>query len=215
MGNIAKGIETKKQIISASRKLFYEHGYNQTSSRMISSSAGTNLGLLNYYFDGKIELGKTIYYELRNEFNALIEKSEPSFNDFQMFFFSSLVELTLCLKNRNYGLFYFEIINEKSVHEVLIQFIHSKIIEYGHYDDVNYPMLAAISITSVKPEIVRYALDTEKSLSISALSRYYLEEQLHYFGYAKSESALYLNTLKKYHIDVTSNLTPVFIRMEP
>ncbi len=214
MAKITKGEETRNQIIDACRELFFENGYNNTSARMISKRAGTNLGLLNYHFDGKIELGKLIYLEIRNEYNELISNYEPDFTDLEQFFFSSAVELSLCLSNPNFGLFYYEIIQKEPVHERLVDFVQSKIETYGSFSDPLYPALSAVSAAAVKPAIVRHVLKNPDQAPPETYLKYYLEQQLHYFKLDTNSADYYLNRLKSYHIDIAPKFTPIFIRLK-
>ena len=57
---MSKGEETKNRILFVARDLFYEYGFHKTTARMISEKANTNLGLLNYYFKNKNEMGLII-----------------------------------------------------------------------------------------------------------------------------------------------------------
>ena len=68
MNHKSKGSETRESILKTCRRLFYEHGYKSTTSRMIAGQAQINLGLLDYYFKGKEEIATMIYLESRNTF---------------------------------------------------------------------------------------------------------------------------------------------------
>ena len=63
---MSKGEETKNRILFVARDLFYEYGFHKTTARMISEKANTNLGLLNYYFKNKNEMGLIIYSSIRD-----------------------------------------------------------------------------------------------------------------------------------------------------
>lgn len=43
----------REKLLAASTQVFGEHGYNGTSTRMISQAAGVNLQAISYYFGGK------------------------------------------------------------------------------------------------------------------------------------------------------------------
>lgn len=214
MKNISKGQHTKEHIIRCSRELFYEYGYRATTSRMISNHSNTNLGLLNYYFKGKIEIGSTVYYDIRNSFNELIIENEPLLSEVDLFLFSSALELYICLSNRNFGRFYHEIIAEPDVHFRTLNFIINTFTKHANYEgDSAYPHLAGISVSAVKPALVQYALSLNEEICIDTYLNYYLQQQLHYFGMDINLSAKYLKLLKQYYINIAANFTPIFTKL--
>lgn len=209
-----KGEEKKEHILNTCRELFYKHGYKATSVRMISKEANINLGLLNYYFDGKVEIGDIIYRGIRRTFRLLIEENEPGISEKDLFFFNSAIELQLCLQNTNYGRFFIEITHEDPVYKHWLNIIIERFNKYAINDDANAHLdLQAISISSIKRSLVRHSLDLIEK-DIDAYVLFYLEEQLHYFGMDKAEAFRYLDMLKKYHIDIASNFTPIFVKIK-
>jgi len=214
MKNQTKGQCTKEHIIKCSRELFYEHGYHDTTTRMISNQANTNLGLLNYYFTGKTEIGSTIYYDIRNTFDAMIMESVPDLSEVDLFLFSSAVELYLCLENYNFGRFFSEIVSEPSVHDRMLAHIINTFTKYAVYEgEKDYPYLAGLSVSAVKPALVQYALSLETKISNDTYINYYLQQQLHYFGMDTSLSTHYLNMLKGYYINIAMNFTPILTKI--
>lgn len=55
------GIETKLNILSAAKMLFYAHGYKAVTVHGICERAGVKLGTFTYYFSRKDDLIGTIY----------------------------------------------------------------------------------------------------------------------------------------------------------
>lgn len=214
MKNTVKGNETRESILKVSRSLFYNYGYKATTSRMITGQANTNLGLLNYYFHGKEELATIIYVDVRNSFESMFLACEPQTTQLDLFFISSALELRLCLECLPFGRFYDEIILSPSLHQKLLNFDEARIAEYGtagSYEE--YPMLAAISIASIKPALVDHALHSGNALPTQRYLSYYLEQQLHYFGFSKEKAAEYQNILAGYYINVAANFTPVLTKL--
>lgn len=210
-----KGMETKQKLLECSRELFYENGYHDTTTRLISSRANANLGLFHYYFKGKIEIGATVYNDIRDTFDDLIVKYEPSFNEVDLFLFSSALELYLCLVYPSFGKFFVEITEEPQIHERTINFIIHTFEKYSHVSDSkNYARLAGISISAVKPSIVRYSLNNPGVIANEEYIHYYLQQQLHFFGMDESLSNKYLRLLSKYHIALDQRLTPIFEPVE-
>ena len=107
---MSKGEETKNRILFVARDLFYEYGFHKTTARMISEKANTNLGLLNYYFKNKNEMGLIIYSSIRDRFDELIAEYFPDMDELTLFLFSSTLELYLCITNEKYGNFFHEFI---------------------------------------------------------------------------------------------------------
>lgn len=77
--------ETKKKILDSAEVLFAEHGFSETSLRIITSVADVNLAAVNYHFGSKKELiqavidryFKTFTKELENEFSAYNNHEKP------------------------------------------------------------------------------------------------------------------------------------------
>ena len=107
-----KGQETKNKILRTARRLFFEKGYQATSCSAISEAAGTNLGLINYYFEGKGEIGMLIYTDIRAAFDKMTEGFEPELTGVSQFLFSCAVELYLCLYCEPFGRFYYELTSD-------------------------------------------------------------------------------------------------------
>lgn len=204
--------QTKNKLLECSRELFFKNGYRQTTTRLISSRANANLGLFNYYFNGKIEIGATIYYDIRNTFDSLIMQYEPSFNEVDLFLFSSALELYLCLIYPNFGKFFVEISQEPQIYKRTINFIIDTFEKYSTVNnDKNFAKLAGISISSIKPSIINYSLHNPNAIDNQEYIRYYLEQQLHFFGAKASEADKYLNIMDKYLIALDNRMTPIFV----
>jgi AcrR family transcriptional regulator len=62
---------TKEKIMWAAAEVFAEHGFADTTNRMIAAKAGVNHALINYHFQGKRELYKRVV-------GYLIDKHAPS-----------------------------------------------------------------------------------------------------------------------------------------
>src|SRR5258707_12134788 len=52
--------DTKSRILDVAEQLFMEHGFEATSLRQLTSSAGVNLAAVNYHFGTKEELFQTV-----------------------------------------------------------------------------------------------------------------------------------------------------------
>ncbi|HCX64955.1 MAG TPA: hypothetical protein DHN33_07085 [Eubacteriaceae bacterium] len=71
MGRYRKSDETMERIMHASKILFYEKGFQDTSIKDISEKSETNRALISYHFSGKEGLG----IEISNQINLDILKA--------------------------------------------------------------------------------------------------------------------------------------------
>jgi AcrR family transcriptional regulator len=219
MSNMTKGQETKNKIRKTARALFYEQGYNNTTSRQISENSGTNLGLLKYYFNGKNEIAQIIYTDIRNHCDQLLlqeefggdEKQNDSSN---MFLLSSAIELYLCLENKNYARFYNEIINEPLIRANIQNIISEVLIKYSKkQENSDYVKLASLSISSIKPALVSYVYDSQNPIATEVCIRYYLEQQLHFLGEERQKVEELIGIINKYYINIVNMFTPVMTKI--
>ena len=70
-------INTKGRIISAAWKLFYEHGYEDTTVEDIVYESETSKGSFYHYFDGKDALLGTLAYVFDEKYEELRETMDP------------------------------------------------------------------------------------------------------------------------------------------
>ena len=68
---------TKGRIISAAWKLFYEHGYEDTTVEDIVYESETSKGSFYHYFDGKDALLGTLAYVFDEKYEQLMGQLEP------------------------------------------------------------------------------------------------------------------------------------------
>lgn len=210
MAQYSKGQETKSKIILSARKLFYEKGYRETSSRDISENAGTNLGLLKYYFGGKGELAILIYDDIRQTFDRMTVEYEPSIQGADLFLFSSALELYLCHENHSFGRLYYELSSETSFHNKMETIIVNALMKYAQKKgDQQYALLSCLSIMAIKPALVGQVLRPDNQIPAETCVRYYLEQQLHVLGFPLSYSDVILQALKRYYINIGPVFTPI------
>lgn len=210
---MAKGQQTKEKILYCARDLFFENGFRATTSRMISEQSNTNLGLLNYYFKGKNEMGRIIYSSVRMGFDQLIQQHLPDIGEEDLFLFSSAIELFLCITNKNYGRFYREFIIEPANRQSTQQHISDVLCQYSSVftNSPAYTILATISISAMKPAIVDYALTHPEEIQTDIYLGYYLEQQLHFLGRNQNDANAFIRLIHQYHITVAKRFTPVMI----
>lgn len=69
---------TKKKIVSAAWRLFYEQGYDNTTVDDIVEESGTSKGSFYHYFDGKDALMGTLAYVFDEKYEELIPALDPN-----------------------------------------------------------------------------------------------------------------------------------------
>ena len=208
---MSKGEDTKNKILYAARDLFFEYGFYKTTARMISDKANTNLGLLNYYFKNKNEMGRIIYSSIRSSFDEMIKDFFPDMDELTLFLFSSTVELYLCITNDNYGRFFHEFIAEPKNRRTTQQHIQDVFFRYSqaYAQSSSYTTLATLSISAIKPVVVDYVLTHPGEIDTDTYLRYYLEQQLHFLGHDKKEADSFIEKVHQYFISVGPRFTPV------
>lgn len=109
MGAYSTGVATKKRILDSCKKLFFEHGLNDTTYKMICTEADINRGLLPYHFKSKDNIAYCIYHEFLQDFESWIDE-EFSETDFVIRFALSSIILYKCIySNKSFMRFYSDI----------------------------------------------------------------------------------------------------------
>ncbi len=75
--------EVKERILEVARDLFIKYGYKGTSIRDIAAASGTNVAMVNYYFNSKYNLFEIIFEEaftrLQNKIFTTLTSDLPFF----------------------------------------------------------------------------------------------------------------------------------------
>jgi AcrR family transcriptional regulator len=77
-----KGRNTKKKIVSAAWRLFYEQGYDSTTIDDIVEESGTSRGSFYHYFEGKDALLGTLSEVFDEKYEELLETMSPDMPSF-------------------------------------------------------------------------------------------------------------------------------------
>ncbi|MDR1059949.1 MAG: TetR/AcrR family transcriptional regulator [Clostridiales bacterium] len=211
-----KGLETESRILFAARTLFFEKGYAKTSVREIADRSGSNLGLLNYYFGSKSEIGLRVYRTVRGEANAMMEGygSDPS-GSVSGFLLANLIELEMTLISAPYGRFFAQAMSEPTVQSFYRQRIVAGLEKYMRAEaDKDYSLLTCISISAIKPALVSWAHGGGAqvgSVSHDFILRYYLDQYVHFLGGSPDLADRVFAELKRYHVNIAENFTPIIV----
>lgn len=109
MGRYQNGIVTQAKILDASRKLFYQKGYDQTTFADICRETGTNQSAIHYHFKSKENLLQIIYADTVRKNNELVEfYSDRSTGFLAKLFFDAEIYLYKVFHDSRYRQFYID-----------------------------------------------------------------------------------------------------------
>ena len=87
--------QTKKKIVSAAWKLFYEQGYDDTTVDDIIRESGTSKGSFYHYFEGKDALLSTLSLLFDEKYEELMENMDDGMNSFDKLLFLNMELFTM------------------------------------------------------------------------------------------------------------------------
>lgn len=213
MAQYNKGITTHNILLKAAKTLFYNQGYEATTTRQIAEQSGVNLGLIKYHFASKANIALEIYTEIRQTFDDYIVSQNYSVN--QRILIGSAVEFVLCFNSPNYLRFLVEIYKESTIKDLF----QSKVLSIdgiNHDNDATYK-LHSVAFSSMKPSLLAYAATEEgKQIDHKQYILYYMNQQInayHLSGDSQLAENCY-NQLQKYYLNVVDNFTPVITRIQ-
>lgn len=79
--------KTKSKIVSAAWKLFYDHGYENTTIEDIIAESGTSRGSFYHYFEGKDALLGSLSYMFDEKYEELEERLDENGNSIEILLF--------------------------------------------------------------------------------------------------------------------------------
>ncbi len=88
MGDCVKRTSTtKKRIVTAAWKLFYEQGYDNTTVEEIIFESGTSKGSFYHYFEGKDALLSSLSYLFDEKYEELVHQLTPEQDAYEKLIF--------------------------------------------------------------------------------------------------------------------------------
>lgn len=127
-----KGIETRERIIASAKKLFYEHGYNKTTIKMITIDAGVSLSAIPYYFNKKEEIIREIYHSFLSQiYDFLDEQLDERPDAYLMHYYASKIYYRNILNDDNNARFYYEVSVAQSNYNLLNPFMTEIYAKYA------------------------------------------------------------------------------------
>ncbi|MBC3889102.1 TetR family transcriptional regulator [Acetobacterium paludosum] len=120
MGKYKAGKETKEKIYEASKALFYESGYTDTTCIKIAKASGANVGLINYYFGSKGGLGIEVYNEFMSAIKTRVKEKIDAADIDTTLLLQTAVEIRMInynmRTNKNFSRFYYDILSENIIY---------------------------------------------------------------------------------------------------
>ncbi len=94
---------TRRKIVSAAWRLFYEQGYDDTTVEEIISESGTSKGSFYHYFSGKDALLSSLSSLFDDKYEELMETMDPAMNSFDKLMYLnrelfSMIETTVSVE---------------------------------------------------------------------------------------------------------------------
>ena len=121
---MAKRGETREKIIKAATKVFFEHGYEETSVRMIQEEANVVTGSFYHFFPSKEMLFEVVIEQFlvgySERIDAILENEELGFIE--------CVEAIL-KEMQNSASVYYEVLQGDKLHWTIQHALHNKTIE--------------------------------------------------------------------------------------
>jgi len=207
----SKGLQTKQNILAVSKHLFYERGYDKVTIREIAAASEANLGLLNYYFKGKGDLGMTIYIEVRKALDHALQQFFPNRMGADDFLLSSAAELKMCLRSRQYGNFYLFMSKEPQFKKDINETIISTILKYAKPDSriTDRAILASLSTMATKPTLVEHFYAYPDQIDENMYLQYYLEMQIHQLNMGTEQYADLFTAIQSFSCSMLADFVPV------
>lgn len=121
---MAKRGETREKIIKAATKVFFEHGYEETTVRMIQEEANVVTGSFYHFFSSKELLFEMVierfFAGYSERINAILENEELGITEY--------MEATL-KEMQNSASVYYEVLQGDKLHWTIQHALHNKTIE--------------------------------------------------------------------------------------
>lgn len=153
MARYKKGFETKQNLVSASKQLFYEKGVKQTKIIDICDLAQTSPKNFHYYFNSKFDLAMVIQGDFLVAQYIFIDNTEKKLNSVQRNVRSAMMHYMIIFgdeKNKNY---FHEILKNRTIYEYMgnnVKRIYSQINKEFHLGltqkDLQYISIADLGV---------------------------------------------------------------------
>ncbi|RBP68992.1 TetR family transcriptional regulator [Alkalibaculum bacchi] len=180
MASYKKSAETKKKILDASKKLFYEKGYKATSCKEICELADVNLGLIHYHFKTKKNIASIIYANSLLEVKDLVRiKMNKIYRYYELKYGTAIenwVFMSGYLMDENYRRFFYEICQENVLVDErtdIIDFFYRLHVNIYNLDiSPKEVKLIRVCVAAITMALVEKHVENYLDLSIEELIEY-------------------------------------------
>lgn len=78
--------DTRRRLLEAATQIFADKGFTRSSTREIAAKAGANIASLNYHFDDKAGLYRSVFDQHFNEAEAALESIDLAKSSFEVIY---------------------------------------------------------------------------------------------------------------------------------
>ncbi|MBF7096839.1 TetR/AcrR family transcriptional regulator [Alkalibacter mobilis] len=119
MTRYKKGLETKLNLVAASKKLFYEKGINQTKIVEICRMAQTSPKNFHYYFDSKLDVAGIIQGDFLVATYVYIDNNEKNLNCVQRNIRSAMMHYSIIFNDENNTKYFHEVLKNRTISDYM------------------------------------------------------------------------------------------------
>ncbi|MDK2937242.1 TetR/AcrR family transcriptional regulator [Eubacteriaceae bacterium ES2] len=110
MAKSKKGTQTKQNIITSARSLFYEYGYNKTGIQDIADHANVKLGTITYYYKKKDDMITDIYNVFFLALYDYVSTMEENLNLYTKYCYALVLYYEIILNDEHNKTLYYEVL---------------------------------------------------------------------------------------------------------
>ncbi|MBC3805074.1 TetR family transcriptional regulator [Acetobacterium fimetarium] len=110
MAKSKKGTQTKQNIISTAKILFYENGYNKTGIQDIADRANVKLGTITYYYKKKDEMISDIYNVFFLALYEYVSSVSENLNLYTKYCYALVLYYEIILNDEHNRTLYYEVL---------------------------------------------------------------------------------------------------------
>lgn len=208
MTQYIKGKQTKEILLKTAKRLFYEQGYDATTTRQIAEVSEVNLGLIKYHFESKAYIALEVYIQVRDSFDGWL--TTQGYEKEERLLVGSAIEIILCFNSPNFKKFYVELYQEAKIRD----YFQNRMGTYqaSDHDDKVSAQLYGVAFSFMKASLMSYTFTEEgQKISMKQYIKFYMQQQMaaHNMVNADVVSEKVYEELEKYYFSVVSNFTPV------
>lgn len=119
MPKYKKGIKTKDNILSMSKKLFYIYGYKNVSLNKICTESQVKLGTLTYYFKKKDDIIICLYNDYMDRITQFVKENSSDLDPAQVHIYMIFLYYFNIYRDYNTERFHEEVLGNMSMYHIL------------------------------------------------------------------------------------------------